>query len=104
MFCRAQRSSKRRAFSAAKNCSAHEYTTPAHEYTTPSTTKVDGVHWEKGEGGCQKKTMSGVQYSLDGSKTAGTAGVETPGVRSAEAEVTAEAGVAEAEAAETPAS
>jgi len=29
----------------------------------PSTVKREGVHCEKQEGGCQKKTMSYVQYS-----------------------------------------
>ena len=56
-------SPKSRAFAAAKNCSAQQY-------STESTVNVDGVHWEKTEGGCQKKMASEVQYSRVGSKFA----------------------------------
>ena len=51
-------SPNRRAFEAILNCSAQLY-------STGSTVNGDGVHCEKADGGCQKKTTSSLMYVSD---------------------------------------
>ena len=53
-------SPNRRAFEAIMNCSAQLY-------STRSTVNGDGVHCEKADGGCQKKTASSLMYISDAS-------------------------------------
>ena len=64
MSSSAQRSWKRRTFSAIINCSAQEY-------DTSYTTNDEGDHCEKQEGGCQNSTTCFVEYSSLGSKADG---------------------------------
>ena len=56
-------SQNRRAFEAIMNCSAQLY-------STRSTVNGDGVHCEKADGGCQKRTTSSLIYVSDASYVA----------------------------------
>ena len=60
----AQRSWKRRAFSAFIYCSAQEY-------DTSSTANDDGDRCEKQDGGSQNSTTCSIEYSKVGSNTDG---------------------------------
>ena len=53
-------SPNRRAFEAIMNCSAQLY-------STRFTVSGDGVHFEKADGGCQKRTTSSLMYVSDAS-------------------------------------
>ena len=53
----------RRAFEAIMDCSAQLY-------STRSIANGDGVHCEKADGGCQKRTTSPLIYVSDASQVA----------------------------------
>ena len=57
----AKSSPNMRAFEAIMNCSARTC-------STRSTMKGDGVHWEKADGGCEKKRTSPLVYVGGASK------------------------------------
>ena len=57
---RAKSSPNRRTFETIINFFAQLYST-----INRSTVDGEGVHWEKGEGGCQNKTISSLIYVSD---------------------------------------